>query len=471
MEASYIIAILLSIYAIFSSRFPRFVIKIPRIPEKPALATICISLCTLFALKTRIIDEAAHNFSHLPAYVSKLPILVIQSGDHYNSVDIMRGSIVETVCLLQSFLLFILAALLRRNVSGIHAGNKIIAAAAATLALLAFSSPSMESADLYAYIAQAQALPSAYHPGSIPLPGESAIINHIWGLPLWPSPYGPLWIALAKITTASMPTLLAQLRALRFLGVIAVSLCIALLYALRLPRWAQTIFAVNPMIYDTFVSEGHNDIWGANLVLTAALICRYSPFLAVLPAAAAGLIKLPFILIGTLAFTIQRDTTRRVVLALATIALSLSVSTIAGGPWYWHALRHVAEASPLPASLSESIAHITLVLLALGFLLYAVLRRRFILGAAWSIAALSIGMLSQYLSWAFPYALLAEEVDGTFLAALPTAYYLLNTQYEITPFFIILRAMLIAVPTIGVVQRLLRRQRQTKHASESQTRR
>jgi hypothetical protein len=215
------------------------------------------------------------------------------------------------------------------------------------------------------------------------------------------------------------------------------------------------LFAVNPAIYDIFVSEGHNDIFGALFVLAAASAYRRSPIAALILAVAAGAVKLPFILIGALAFTMEGRIARRIALGITSIFSACVVSILAGGPWYVWALHRVSILAAQPTSLTEKILHAIAASFAFGFLLLAMTRKQFFLGAAWSIPTLSLGILSQYLAWSFPYALLAEESNLTFFTTLPIAAYLLNTQYEVTPFFILLRAAVVIIPTIGIV-RILR---------------
>jgi len=457
MGASYLIAFLLSFYPITPLCKTRFKNHAPSIPTIPGVAAACALICLLFALKLHIVNMAAHNFSNLPSYVRDLPIPAVQSSTTYNNVDAFRANIVETICITQSFLLLALVFLLQRNDAQTRLVGIFIASTATILAILALFSPAMEGVDLYLYVGQALATPNAYHPNIHLLPGEYAIINKMWGLPLCPSAYGPLWIFLDKLVTTPMPTLVTKLFALRFLGLIAIALCIALLISLKFPRWTLAVFAINPAIYDIFVSEGHNDIFGTLFVLAATTAYRRSPAVAVALAATAGTFKLPFILIGALAFTIERNIARRINFGAISACLACAISLLAGGPWYLWALHRVTILAEHPTLLLERLLHVACEALAIGFLLLAITRKRFFPGAVWSIPSLSLGVLSQYLAWSIPYALLAEEANCTFFAMLPIAAYLLNTQYEVTPFFIFLRTAIVAVPTIGIIHLFLRR--------------
>lgn len=465
MEASYFIALLFAAAAAVHPTFLRYRPPAWKIPTFLGTITICACLCALFAGKLYVIDDAAHHFLQSQPKTINLPILAIQvcdrlafrGCDHYNSIDVEHTTAVEIIRIAQSAFLFILASILYGNPPHRRMTNTILGIAAAITATLAFFSPAMEGPDLYAYVAQAQITPSAYHPASAPFTQENIVLNHLWGLPLWPSPYGPLWIAVTKLTISPFPTLLGKLLALRFFEILIIALCAALIAILRLPYWVQATFIMNPMIYDTYVSEGHNDLFGASLVLAAAALYRRLPYLAILPAAAAGAVKLPYILIGMLAFSAEQSTIRRVYLGLSSAILACSVSILVGGLWYWQALRYIADLSMHPASSFEILLHITSALCAVALVGVAVNKRRFVTSAIWLIPSLGSGMLPQYLAWSFPYALLGEEPNFIFLTTLPITLHLLNTIFDITPIFISLRAILIALPTITIIRALLLR--------------
>jgi hypothetical protein len=412
-----------------------------------------------------IINDATHHIKELPAYVKTLPIPTIQSGViHRDDIDGRRATIVEIICILESLALFWLAALLHTYSGQKRSIRCIILTTAIVLGTLALFSPSMLGVDLYLYVGQAEILPSAYHPGLIRLSGDSAVIHTIWGFPLFPSAYGPLWITLSKLAITLAPTLPAKLFALRLLELSAIALCIGLLAALRKPLDVIALLAVNPAVYDIFVNEGHNDITAVAFLLAAMLAREKSSIAAILLTAAAGAIKLTFIPIGMLVFIAEPTIRRRIGLWLTSAIAAVGVSLMSAGPWYgWSLHRAYAiytTVSPQPPD--EALLHAILAVIALCALFLALTGKRFFNGAAWSMLALGPYIPPQYLAWSFAYAWAPEESNIPFFASLPIAVYLLNTDYAITPFFIGLRIVLIIVPMTVLICVLLGNGKQRK---------
>jgi hypothetical protein len=461
MGASYLIGILIVVYSALRPKPKQSPTQVPAGIRIPAITTLCISLCLLFACELSIIQSATHTLVGLPAYIIKLPIPMIASGlIHRNDVDAYRAMLVEGISIGESVTLLALAMLFppKEKILSIRV---ILAFTAIVLGVLAVRSPSMLSSDLYIYVAHAE-IANAYHPNHIPLPGDSAIINTMWGNPLVPSAYGPLWIAISKIAIAPFPTLAGKLLSLRCMGLIEITLCILLLIGIGISYRAIALTAVNPAMYDSFVSEGHNDLLGIVFILTAALARRKSLPLAMLCVIAAGLIKAPLILIGALVFAAESRAEKRILLGLSSICLGALASVLFGGPWYLHALHRVNEiyinlygqfTQPI-----DIVLHAALTFISVAAIGLAIMYRRSIPGAAWSMPALAPSFIAaNYLGWSLPYALLTEEPNLLFLASWPTAAYLLNTDYAMTPFFILLRAVLIAVPTVGISVHFLQR--------------
>jgi hypothetical protein len=191
----------------FRPRFPVLAVQMPKIPFIPLLVVLCALLCGLFSLKLLIVNTAAHHVKPVPPYMQNLPIATVPSGIYNRNVDASQASAIEAISIIQSIALCLLALILRtrKNLVG-RIAWATIAITSIILAALAFFSPAMESDDLYAYIGQAEATPNAYHPGNTILPGDDAVINKIWGLPIVPSSYGPLWIVLSKAALRCPPS-------------------------------------------------------------------------------------------------------------------------------------------------------------------------------------------------------------------------------------------------------------------------
>ena len=296
----------------------------PTLTFVPAVAACCLVLCALFALDLWVTDAAVRGRSHaLPSGL--LPIATIQPGAPYlNDIDARDSMTVEAIDVLETAVLLALGWLVSARGLG-RSVKPIVAATAVLMAFVALGAPATESADIYLYAGLAQATPSPYHAGLIPLTGENAVLNRLWGLPLLPSAYGPLWIAISKAAILFAPSLLAKLIAFRLVGVVAVIACVAMLVRLKVPRPVLVLFAVNPAIYDLFVTEAHNDLTAVAFVLAAAVARRRSRLAAVVLCAAAGAIKFPFILIAMLVFASEAMLVARLGFGLLSAALSLSV--------------------------------------------------------------------------------------------------------------------------------------------------
>jgi hypothetical protein len=250
-----------------------------------------------------------------------------------------------------------------------------------------------------------------------------------------------------------------KLYALRAIGLIAIAACIAFLIALKKTASLIWVIAVNPAVYQLFVAEGHNDILGVAFILGAVLLRKRFPRLAVVLAACAGMVKLPYILVAPLVFVAEPTLRRRITLGCASAAVTLAVSIIAGGPWYAWALHRVYQLYPQRISPLETLLHLAVAALAVAALVAAVVFRRFIAGLSWSNLALGQFALPQYLAWCFPYALLADEPNLAFFASLPIALFLLNIDYMISPLYNAARAFLIIWAAFWLVRTILLRGR------------
>jgi len=89
---------------------------------------------------------------------------------HLEDVDAQRSLYIEGISILESVVLFALAALLEEHLRNTHPprDHRITAV---TLAC-STTSPSMLCSDLYLYIGLAQASPNAYHPDHRPFTGD-----------------------------------------------------------------------------------------------------------------------------------------------------------------------------------------------------------------------------------------------------------------------------------------------------------
>jgi hypothetical protein len=457
MGASYLIGIVLFAWSAICGRGPRLPKRLPSGGVRLALiAFACAVLCGLFALQLAEIGEVARSLLYRSPYARDLPIPIIGAGYLYSSdVDTGRAMLIEGAGIVQGLCLFAVGVLLRIRENRERLVDVLLALTALTLTGIALASPAMESADLYSYAGLARSA-NPYDPSSTPFTGDAAIISHLWGAPLLPSPYGPLWLAISRAVVVPLGSLTAQLFALRLLEVFCLGACLLILRGLKVNRAIIALIAINPAVYDLFVAEGHNDIMGVAFLLGAMLARRRSRLLAVALATAAGLIKLPFALLAMLVFVPEATVLRRLLFGVAPAVVTVVLSALFGGGAYARALHRVYEAYASSSSPLDSFMQVILVLLAIGCVLLAVTRRKFIAGAVWTFPALGHFPLAQYLAWSFPYALADSEPPLVFFAALPAAAYLLNTDFAMTPLFIAVRVVLLAAPPAFVIAHWLR---------------
>lgn len=284
--------------------------------------------------------------------------------------------------------------------------------------------------DIYAYIGLGQTS-FPYHPTNAALPFPDAPISRIWGHPLLPSPYGPLWNAIAHVISNSSTHLGQQALSFRFLGFFAMLASVgALLVERRFT--AAALFALNPALWQLYVVEAHNDIVGVALILIA-FACRRNAVLSLGFVALAGMVKLPFLLMGVLVFASETSVRKRLALATSGVLAGTGLSLLFGGRAYVGAMRDIAMRSAHSISPYLYSFHLALALLALLAVISAIVKRRFFWGASFSFVALGQYPAAQYLGWAIPYALNDETQGALYLISLPLAAYMGSFVFPATP--------------------------------------
>jgi hypothetical protein len=411
--------------------------RIGRLDERRqtfAVAALVALSCVLYAAGRSVVHSLVHN-QHLsphPDWFGAIPFwYFLQSPQYTSQFDVSAIASLQLLALLQCLVLLALYLVLRRVTPG-RLSRLFIGAGAAIMLAMALGATDMSSSDLYFYIGSALAQPSAYHPDGVRFLGEQAVINRIWGLPLFPTGYGPLWIALSKIAVMTQSSLAGQLIALRLLEACALAICAALLFALTRSIALVAIVVLNPALYELYVVDGHNDLTALAFVLAAAVF-RTRLWAAIPLAAAAGLVKLPFALVAMLAFSGNRRLSERLIPALASAGICAVASLVIVGPDYVTAMRvlYAVYAKPVPGL--TNILHIVLALVCVVAVGLALVKRRFLNGGAWSFLALGPYFLPWYLAWGVPYAVLAEVPAISYFVTMPLANVLLATYLPASP--------------------------------------
>jgi hypothetical protein len=409
------------------------------------LVCICAALCALLGLGIAVQLHAAALFPFAPQ-AGAVPIVMLDdtgAGDAPTSNAELCISVAESACL------FALYRTLRRC-RPTRAALAILGAAFAVLVAVAVASPVANSSDLYGYVGFALQSGTAYAPVALPFTGDHAPINAMFGLPRPAAWYGPLWIGTTHVLLLPFAALATQLHVLRLLEVAALIACLVTLARLGTRLEVLALLAINPALFGVWIVDGHNDLFGIAFVVVA-VACRRFPVMRAILVAAAGLVKLPLVLIGAAAFLDERSVLRRIAFAGAAVAACLALSYAFGGTHY---LVHLFSVSGRRHDGAEGYLHAASACAAVAALAAALLGRRLTLGATWLWRALGAFPAPWYAIWGLPYAL-ASGGAALFLIAEPIDSYLFSWNYAATgPEYVLKFAVLIGPVSYAILRRI-----------------
>ncbi len=169
----------------------------------PALvALLCLLIAALFVAQLRTIELAAATQIPYPSRYAGLPVVPIDESPPLYShtpawvaTDILALTLAETAVLTALYL----------ALRGRRASRGTVAAIALTSALMiaaALRTPAATTQDLYLYVGFGHLGSAAYAPPAVPFAGEFRAVNRLWGLPMLPAAYGPLWIVVFALELA-----------------------------------------------------------------------------------------------------------------------------------------------------------------------------------------------------------------------------------------------------------------------------
>jgi len=389
------------------------------------IATLGIALA--FGAQLGLVLYAAQTQVPFPTWFAALPLIAIDDrGPLYGHAPI--GPYVAACAAIETIGCAVLY-LVSRGRRYTKPLRGYVAAVAAVMLAAAIITPALTSFDLYAYVGSAH-VPNAYHPPAISFNGDFALIDRIYGVPIFPSPYGPAWLALAHAVVAPCATLGAAVVALRALGALALVASVAALRALGARDGELAVALLNPGLIGYFVFDGHNDLVGVALILWAMALRERSAVASALLAIAAGGMKAPFLAIGTLAFARSARPVARLTGAAAVFAGGFALSAVFGGRDYLRAIR--ATSYLYRDALHDPVVnalHALLATTALAAIVLAVTTRRSWPTAAWSFLALAASVFGWYTVWGLPYAIFERRWLAPFLVSLPALAFLLSTTY------------------------------------------
>ena len=415
-------------------------------------ALFCALAAVLFLAQLRAVELAAATQVPFPAGYTGLPVVPIdESAPLYSHTAPWVANTMLALSAAETAVLFALYRVLRGR-RPTRATVAALGLACAVMLAAALRSPATTSQDLYLYVGFAHLGQAAYAPPATAFAGEFRAVNRLWGLPMLPAAYGPLWIALSRLSLLCGGSLGAQVEAFRIAGAFFFCAGAALLFRARRDFAATALFALNPALLQQYVADGHNDIFALALVLGAFVAVRRSTLAAIVLVAAAGAAKLPFALPGALAFAQFQTPRRRLVPAAIALLLALTATELFSGGRYAAS----AHAAVLRYALGDAFTaeiHFAIAAVALFALGAALLWRRFNRGASWSFLALSTELFPWYVGWGIPYALLEGSWLGVYLLSLPLVAFNLTTVYAPTLWTRAAYGILLIAPLLPLLAR------------------
>jgi len=195
------------------------------------------------------------------------------------------------------------------------------------------------------------------------------------------------------------------------------------LRALGMPARIRNVVALNPGLMLQFVANGHNDLVPIVLLVWAAASVRVQTALAFGLIAAAGLVKLPFVVLGLPIIAAVRSLRARVAGSIVVLAAVGALSWAVGGAGYLDSL--VGHVRRYP----EDPAHQLAALAALALIVLAAAGGRRLRSGVWIMPMLSAAIYSWYFIWGLPYALARRRILGYLLVCLPFAAMLVGSVF------------------------------------------
>jgi hypothetical protein len=291
--------------------------------------------------------------------------------------------------------------------------------------------PALSSMDTYAYAGYAKlGMANAYAPPARVFHGTFGAIEHLWGRPIVACVYGPLWVFFNQFIAGSARTLGQAVFVERLIGIAGYGTLLLALRILNVSPATSAIVAINPMLVNQFVANGHNDIIGVTFVLFALAAVAELPLLAAVLVACGSLVKITMLALGLVVFAGRGRLARRTGYVALAVVLTLGASVEFGGPAYMHTLLHqglsVNHATQLTSSIvmTRVLAACAVAILALGFMRGDVLR-----AGAWPLCALTGLIYPWYLIWGLPYAIRAKAAAAHYLILLPIVAAALQTDF------------------------------------------
>ncbi len=387
-----------------------------------ALASLPLLLLTQVALLA--LQSHYDNTRSGSAWLKALPMPVFD-GDHGSAnFDPVTATVGFGIGALETIALgLVLLAL----AEGVVISCRMLVFAIGALAVVSLATPLLSTTDPYEYVATGLLGFAAYAPPHDAFAGSIyASIARV--IPLDGVIYGPLWVLVDTVQTWFGATIVQKIEALRVTNLVFVLALLQVLRACRVPRAMVVAVALNPVVWFYTVANPHADIQGLLFVGAAFYFARRSnTVLAVVCIAAAGLIKLPYVVIGGVMLSPLRNPVSRVAAWGAAVASVLGISYVVQGHSYVHDVSTFAAVKSV-SNWSNGWMFVLPVVVAAVFALLA-----FGKGSR-GIALLfnQAGPMAApwYLYWGLPYALVSGAGEA-YLVAMPLIATLREDMFEL----------------------------------------
>jgi hypothetical protein len=385
-----------------------------RIYENIAALVLCVGcLVALFGLRLVLVYQAAHDPGTPQSHV---PVPAVYDSPAFWSETYRRNISIVLACvsIASSISLYVLYRCLAAR-GPRRVDRVVVASAFGLLAIGALLAPAFGSGDPYLYAAYAKLGLHAYAP-------------HAWSeRQVMPSLYGPLYLTYLQMLLGHVESAGRSLEILRLTNAAWVMLLVFFLFRLGVAFPILALAMLNPVLWAQYVEDAHNDVIGVTLILAAAFAARKVPAVALFLCAAAGLIKLPFALIGSLAF-LALPGRSRLGWAAATPLFSGLASFLWGGRAYVDSFLAFSKNPQFFTSPEQRC----IVGISIALIFWAVIRGDVKLSGAYAFPAMGgASAHSWYTFWALPYLVRDTPKLTAFLIFLPMSSFIIETPFQI----------------------------------------
>jgi hypothetical protein len=401
----------------------RLTVRSPWLP----VAALTLSYAAQLAIVRYAAITAAHDVEIVRRGIA-LPLPVVYPGFAHQelcSIAFLLLAAIQTL---------FLVVLYRCKIS-----TPVLVFGTASTLVLSLCAPALTSFDLYGYVHDAILGRAAYAPPSVAFTGEYRVFDAWFGKPS-PTLYGPLWIPVVQLVTAVPATLLGKMLALRFFSAALALAFLALMRAVGHPVRILAVIGINPAFAFLTVANAHNDLLVIAIVAGAALLMRARPPIALGLLVVAGLIKLPYALLGLPVIAYLRSPAQRIAGCVAVPVATVVLSWLGGGGLYESTLARYA------GRFDEAlVAHGAVVVAAIAVIASTQIASRRFRTAVWLMPSLGSFRLPLVFPWytlfGVPYAMPRRNVMRYLFVSLPFVSALVTPEFAtLWTFFLIIPA-------------------------------